>query len=60
MKEKSVEWTDKQRAIVNNLIDIAWNAGAVRAPQMAQELEILRMQLQEKKPCSTDAKEQKP
>lgn len=54
-----MEWTDKQRAIVNNLIDIAWQAGAVKAPQIAQELEVLRMQLQEKKPCSIDVKEQK-
>lgn len=37
--------TDAEKAIVIDLIKIAWNAGAVRAPQQAQQLNALFQKL---------------
>jgi len=53
-----MDLNDRDRAILNDLINIAWLKGAVTSPQMAQELEILRAKIttKEKKECSTDAK----
>lgn len=39
---------DKDRALINSLIDIAWQAGAVKAPRLAQEIEDLRMKILKK------------
>lgn len=37
-----MELTDQDKALINDLCNIAWQAGAVKAPQMAQALENLR------------------
>ena len=37
-----MELTDKDKLLINSLIDIAWQAGAVKAPRLAQEIEDLR------------------
>lgn len=58
-----MEWSDKDKAIVNELINQTWAGGGIRSPQFAQEVEMLRARIlrpEELKPCSTDAKEQKP
>lgn len=45
-----MELSDKDRQLINNLIDIAWQAGACRAPQMAREIENLRAKILAPKP----------
>ena len=45
-----MEFTDQDKALINDLVNIAWQAGAVKSPQMAQMLEMLRMKLQPPKP----------
>ena len=37
-----MELTKKQRVLINDLVNIAWSAGAIKGPQMAQEVEDLR------------------
>lgn len=37
-----MELSDKEKGIFNDLVNIAWQAGAIKAPQMAQEVENLR------------------
>ena len=44
-----MEFTDQDKVLVNDLINIAWAAGAVKNPQMAQTVENLRMKLQKPK-----------
>lgn len=40
-----VELNDGEKALVVDLVKIAWNAGAVRAPQQAQQLDQLLRKL---------------
>ena len=40
-----IELTDKDKAIINDLVTIAWSAGAVKSPQQANEVEQLRHKL---------------
>ena len=40
-----VELNDAEKALVVDLVKIAWNAGAVRAPQQAQQLDALLRKL---------------
>lgn len=40
-----MELTDKDKALINDLVNIAWQAGAVKAPAMAQALEELRAKI---------------
>lgn len=40
-----MDLTDRDKAILNDLINIAWQAGAIKAPQMAQEVEQIRAKL---------------
>lgn len=40
-----MELTDKDRAVIVDLINIAWQAGAIKAPRVAQEVENLRQRL---------------
>lgn len=42
-----MEFTLQDKAMINDLVNIAWQAGAVKTPQMAQMLEMLRAKLQE-------------
>jgi len=37
-----MELSDNDKGLINSLIDIAWQSGAVKAPQMAQAVEMLR------------------
>lgn len=37
-----MELSDQDKALINDLVNIAWQSGAVKAPQMAQALENLR------------------
>lgn len=37
--------TDKDRQLISDLVTIAWQSGAVKAPQMAQQLEDLRAKI---------------
>ena len=37
--------TQQDDALINDLINIAWSAGAVKAPRQAQQLEDLRAKL---------------
>lgn len=41
--------TEQDKAIINDLINIAWSAGAIKNPQMAQTVEDLRRRLKEEK-----------
>ena len=41
--------TDNDKALINDLINIAWGCGAVKSPQMAQTVETLRGKLKEEK-----------
>lgn len=43
-----MELTDIEKALISDLINVAWQAGAVKAPQMAQALEDLRAKLVKK------------
>jgi hypothetical protein len=43
-----MELTDRDKAFINDLINIAWQAGAVKAPQMGQQLEELRAKILKK------------
>lgn len=43
-----MELTDMDRGLINDLINVAWAAGAVKNPQMAQAVETLRAKLQAK------------
>ena len=40
-----MEWTDKHKAIVQELINLSWQGGGIRSPQFAQEVEILRAEI---------------
>lgn len=40
--------SDKDRVLINDLITIAWQAGAIKAPQQAQEVENLRAKILKK------------
>ena len=42
-------FTDQDKALINDLINIAWGAGAIKNPQMAQVVETLRAKLKEEK-----------
>ena len=41
--------TDQDKLLINDLINIAWSAGAIKSPQMAQTVEDLRRRLKEEK-----------
>ena len=41
--------TQQEDALINDLINIAWAAGAVKAPRQAQQLEDLRAKLMKPK-----------
>ncbi len=43
------DFTDQDKALINDLVNIAWQAGAVKNPQMAQMVETLRQKLQKPK-----------
>jgi hypothetical protein len=51
-----MELSDQDKALINDLINIAWQAGAVKAPQMAQTIEVLRQKLQKPKEPPKEAK----
>lgn len=40
-----MELSDRDKALINDLVNIAWQAGAVKAPQMAQAIEDLRARI---------------
>lgn len=40
-----MDLSDQDRALINDLINICWQAGAVKAPQMGQQLEMLRAKI---------------
>ncbi len=40
-----VDLTNQDRATLNDVINICWQAGAVKNPQMGQQLEILRVKI---------------
>jgi hypothetical protein len=44
-----MDFSDQDKLLINDLINIAWQAGAVKAPQMAQAVETLRAKLQKPK-----------
>ena len=37
-----IELTDKDRAIINDLVSMAWQAGFVKSPAQANEVEAVR------------------
>lgn len=43
-----MELSDKDKMMINDLINIAWQSGAIKAPQMAQEVENLRTKILKK------------
>lgn len=43
-----MDFNDEDRGLINDLVNIAWQSGAVKSPQMGQRLEMLRMKLQPK------------
>jgi len=40
-----MELTKNDKALINDLINIAWSSGAVKAPQMGQTIEDLRRKI---------------
>lgn len=40
-----MELSDKEKALVNDLVNIAWQAGAIKDPKTAQEVESLRAKI---------------
>jgi hypothetical protein len=42
METTPVQLTDNQRALINELARIAWELGAVRSPEMGQDIQQLR------------------
>lgn len=51
-------FTDKQKAIMNDLINFAWAKGGLTSPQMAQEVEDLRrILLQKPEPTKKEGKQ---
>ena len=44
-----MEFTPQDLLLINDLINICWQSGAVKSPQMAQQIEMLRVKLQPKK-----------
>lgn len=44
-----MELSDMDKGLINDLINVAWAAGAVKNPQMAQAVEQLRQKLQKPK-----------
>lgn len=40
-----MELTDKDKALINDLCNIAWQAGAIKGPSQAQSLEDLRAKI---------------
>ncbi len=51
------ELNDQDRGLINDLCNVAWQSGAVKSPQMAQAIEMLRMKLQKPKPTEAPALE---
>jgi selenocysteine-specific translation elongation factor len=43
-----MELADKQKAIINALINFAWEKGGITSPQMGQDVEDLRRSLLQK------------
>ena len=43
-----MELTEKDKAIINDLVNIAWQSGALRSPQMATDVEQLRAKIMKK------------
>jgi DNA-binding winged helix-turn-helix (wHTH) protein len=44
-----MELNEQDKALVSDLINVAWSSGAVKNPQMAQLVENLRAKLQKPK-----------
>ena len=40
-----MELSDNDRALINDLVNIAWQAGALKSPQTAQAVEQLRAKI---------------
>lgn len=43
------EFSEQDKGLINDLCNVAWQSGAVKSPQMAQAIEMLRMKLQKPK-----------
>jgi hypothetical protein len=52
-----MDLNDQDKLLVSDLINIAWAAGAVKNPQMAQMVENLRAKLAKKPEAKKEAKQ---
>lgn len=48
--------TQQDDLLINDLVNIAWQVGAVKSPQMAQRIEQLRAKLAPPPPPKTEEK----
>jgi hypothetical protein len=53
IEEENMELTEQEGSLVRDLINIAWQSGAVKSPQVGMMLEQLRTKLQQKTVGST-------